>query len=317
MAAATGARIPRGGGHSKPAGTLPHFIAHLVRAAVAAPPVRGPQPWRLRYSPARGAIEFYADPERALLFGDPHGRSVHIGCGAALFNLRLAAARMGREPAVHLLPRPDEPMLLAAVRLGGAHRPTMSERELYAAMPRRGTGVQPFANRAVPGAVLAELAEAARIEGAVLHLLHPGEAQRVLRLAAGASPPGPPARQRGPGPADGRARSTEFEREPRMAVLTTQFRARADWLRAGQALQRVLLLATGRGVCARPLSHPMDVPDAWLVRDPGAGVEQPQAILQLGYGPIVTPAQRHAISVGPAGPATEPAAPPQRLRARR
>jgi nitroreductase len=336
MAADIGAGAGRGGIPHERGDQLPHFIAHLLRAAVAAPSMHNTQPWRFRYRAERRTIELYADPERALQHSDQHGRSVHIGCGAALFNLRLAAAWMGREPIVRLLPRPEDPLLLATVRLAGPHRPRTSERELYLAIPRRHTSRQPFTNRAVPGAVLAELAEAARIEGAVLHLLHPGEAQRVLRLAADAEhiqladpgyraelaawaggsrdrdgiadasmgprpgnrfPDGPlPTRDFGPALPPGKVRYAVFEREPRIAVLSTQFRARADWLSAGQALQRVLLLATARGVSAQPLTQPLEVPDAWLVRDPRAGIEQPQMILRLGYGPVVPQSPRRPIS---------------------
>ena len=79
-------------------------------------------------------------------------------------------------------------------------------------------------------------------------------------------------------------------------MLSTQFRARADWLRAGQALQRVLLLATARGVSVQPLTQPLEVPDAWLVRDPRSGIEQPQMILRLGYRPAGPPAERRPTS---------------------
>ncbi|MQY36610.1 hypothetical protein SRB17_46120 [Streptomyces sp. RB17] len=40
-------------------------------------------------------------------------RGVHLGCGAALFNLRVAAAAAGRHPAVRLLPDRADPQLLA------------------------------------------------------------------------------------------------------------------------------------------------------------------------------------------------------------
>ena len=75
-------------------------IADLLDAAVAAPSMHNTQPWRFRVLREAQAIELHADPERALRYGDPDGRAVHIACGAALFNLRLAAAVAGREPVV-------------------------------------------------------------------------------------------------------------------------------------------------------------------------------------------------------------------------
>jgi nitroreductase len=69
----------------------------------------------------------------------------------------------------------------------------------------------------------------------------------------------------------------------------------ADWLRAGQALQRVLLTATNRGIAATPLTQPLETADAWLVRDPRSGSEQPQMILRIGYGLPVQPAPRRPV----------------------
>ena len=98
-----------------------------------------------------------------------------------------------------------------------------------------------------------------------------------------------PAR-RGPG------RYAWFEEQPQLAVLSTRFSGRADWLRAWQALQRVLLIATIRGIEASPLTQPLETADAWLVRDPRSGVEYPQMILRFGYGLPVPRAPRRPIS---------------------
>jgi hypothetical protein len=43
---------------------------------------------------------------------------VHIACGAALFNLRLAAGVAGRQAVVRLLPDPGTPLLLTATAAG-------------------------------------------------------------------------------------------------------------------------------------------------------------------------------------------------------
>ena len=80
-----------------------------------------------------------------------------------------------------------------------------------------------------------------------------------------------------------------------LAVLSTRFSAPADWLRAGQALQRVLLTAAARGVATTPLTQPLETADAWLVRDPRSGVEEPQMILRLGYGLPVPPTPRRPV----------------------
>jgi hypothetical protein len=87
-----------------------------------------------------------------------------------------------------------------------------------------------------------------------------------------------------------------FEEAPRLAVLSTAGGARKDWMHAGQALQRVLLTATLRGIAIAPLTQPLETADAWLVHNPRAGVEQPQMILRLGYGLPVPASPRRPVS---------------------
>ena len=71
---------------------------------------------------------------------------------------------------------------------------------------------------------------------------------------------------------------------------------RTDWLRGGQALQRVLLTATCRDIAVSPLTQPLETADAWLVRDPGSGFEYPQMILRIGYGLPVPRTPRRPVS---------------------
>jgi len=84
----------------------------LASAAGAAPSLHNSQPWRFRPTPDLNGLKVYADPARAVPLTDPDGRAMHISIGAALFNLRVAAAHLGREPAVRLLPG-GEPYLVA------------------------------------------------------------------------------------------------------------------------------------------------------------------------------------------------------------
>ena len=292
-------------------------FAEWVRAATMAPSMYNTQPWKFRILRDSQAIEIRADPARMLQHGDPHGRAVHIACGAALLNLCLAVAAGGREPVTRLLPDPAEPLLLATVRLGGRHRPSEEERDLYAAIPARRTNRRPFSARAVPPGVLAELVLAARLEGARLDFPGRDETRRLLGVVADAefdllADPGYRAELAkwaggdrdedgvpggAAGPRDPRGRTPVrdflggaaagyewFEDTPQLAVLSTQGNMREDWLRAGEALQRVLLTVTLRGIAASPLTQPLETHDAWLVRDPATGSGWPQLILRIGYG---------------------------------
>jgi nitroreductase len=315
-----------------PPGDLPQeVVLELVAAATMAPSKHNSQPWRFRFDPASQTIGLYADPERTLRVSDPAGRGLHIACGAALFNLRLAAAVAGRHPVVRLTPDAGQPLLIAAVRLAGPCQPQEQEVELHATIAARRTNRSPFSPRPVPPGVCAELAEAAQIEGAVLHFPDRQEASRLLGLAQDAErdlladpayraelaqwvggardlegipdevagPRDPeratpvrdftPARPRPPGYA-------WFEEEPQLAVLSTLCDGRADWVRAGQAMQRAWLTATLRGVAVAPITLPLETGDAWQVRDPRSGIEYPQMILRLGYGLPVPHAPRRPVS---------------------
>ena len=139
----------------------------LVEAATAAPSLHNSQPWRFIARLTDRVIEIYADPARTLRRGDARGRAVHIACGSALFNLRLAAAQAGCEPVARLLPCPRDPLLLASVRLAGPYRPRPAERDLYAAI-HRPPSRRPFSGRPLPRGLTSALREAAALEGASL-----------------------------------------------------------------------------------------------------------------------------------------------------
>jgi hypothetical protein len=65
------------------------------------------------------AQELWCGPRRRT-WPDATGREMLIGCGAAVFGLRLAVRSLGYEPEVSLLPDAARPRLLASVRPGRA-----------------------------------------------------------------------------------------------------------------------------------------------------------------------------------------------------
>ena len=87
-----------------------------------------------------------------------------------------------------------------------------------------------------------------------------------------------------PGPQPSPA-AMPFEAEPVIAVLSTRGDSRVDWLRAGEALERVLLLATHHGLCCSLHNQAMEWPDLrWALRDPYQGPHHVQMLVRLGYG---------------------------------
>jgi hypothetical protein len=318
------AGTPAGGQAAGPA-LPPQLLDELLRAAVAAPSMHNTQPWRFRIRAPAQAIELSVDPARLLPVTDPDGRAAHIGCGAALLNLRIAAAAAGWRPRVARFPDRARPLLLAEVRLDPGHEPTSWERELRAAIPVRRTNREPFSSQPVPPGIHADLAEAARQEDAILHFPDHDESVRLLHLAADAeraqladpacraelaqwaggfrdregipdralgptSPEGDePVREFVPGRPPQLHRYAWFEEHPQLAVLSVRGAGPDGWLTAGQGLERVWLTATSRGISLSPLTQPLETAAAWLVRDARWSAEHPQMILRIGYGLPIGP----------------------------
>lgn len=294
-------------------------IEELLDAAVTAPSLHNTQPWRMRIKAAGSRIELFADTARIAPVADPRNRASYIACGAALFNLRVAAAASGLLATIRLMPDPRQPLFVAEVELSGGYRAARWEHELSAAVPLRHTDREPYSDAAVPPAIMTELADAARSEEAILRFLDDNEAVRVRRLAADAERElledpayraelarwvghdrhgdGIPSEVLGPRSAIGKdpvrdfrtdhhepVRYADFEKRPQLTVLSVREHKAPNWITAGQALERVWLTATCRGISLCPLTQALETPDAWLVRDTRWGYDYPQMIMRIGYG---------------------------------
>ncbi|MFF3323978.1 Acg family FMN-binding oxidoreductase [Streptomyces sp. NPDC002889] len=303
-------------------------VRAVVEDATAAPSMHNAQPWKFRFLRDSGALHLRGDPTCTMPKADPTNRALHLGCGAALFNLRVAAAHAGWEPVTTLLPDPADPWLLASVDLSG---PLFADDDLallHPAVRRRHTSRFPFTDEEIPEAVMGGLSGAALLEGArltfpdawhlkaVLDLVHDAEGREALdpdvrgetaRWTQTGSDEGAslregiPAEAFGPRQRDvtapvrdfagrrtlpGRETAT-FEKWPRLALLGTTTDRPVDWLRAGEAMERVLLQATQDGLVASLTSQALEWPELrWAVRDPSSAVGHVHMVIRLGYGPV-------------------------------
>jgi nitroreductase len=304
----------------------PEDIAALVRAAVAAPSIHNSQPWRFGDHDDR--IELYLDRRHPLPVADPGDRERVISCGAALFNLRLAMAHLGYEPVVTPMPGPDH---LATVARGGRQPPDASLERLFQAIHRRRSYRRPFGPQPVAQDVIDELMDAAGVEEASLNrVTSPADQLALIDLSSAAANwllTDPAYRselahwtRHGSPAADGVQLSAlgdsqypvnglpwVLAADPDVAtaelrahvlfVLNTASDTREAWLRAGQALQRVLLTATARGLVASLFTQVAEVDAtrrmlAHHLRLPGL----PQAVLRIGHpasGDVPSSARRH------------------------
>jgi hypothetical protein len=90
--------------------------------------------------------------------------------------------------------------------------------------------------------------------------------------------------------------SLSYEPRPWLAVLSTARDEPGDWLRAGQALQRVLLTATVNGLAASLLYQPIERHDVEKEDDGWwPWPERPQIIVRFGYGPAGVDTPRRTV----------------------
>jgi hypothetical protein len=87
------------------------------------------------------------------------------------------------------------------------------------------------------------------------------------------------------------------EHSPLLAVLGTEGDAPADWLVAGQAMQRVLLRARAHSLASSFLNQPVEVEEIRprLAAAIGRAGEHPQLVMRFGYGPEIRPEPRERV----------------------
>ena len=287
----------------------------LLSYAVLAPSSHNTQPWR--FTVHGDTVELHADRSRTLSFVDPEQRALVISCGAALFHARLALWHFGYNDEVELFPDEENPDLLARVRMGDTRIATAEEHQLFKAIPHRHTYRAAFEDRPVPASVRTDLQLAALSEGAWLNPVDDGARHAVATLIAEG------AREQWHDPQfrnelaawihpetarDGLGgfgfgltplviRSFDLgnrtashdqrlaEDAPLLAVLGTPGDTKVDWLQAGQALARVLLLADVNDLSASFLNQPIEVPRLRTELQTIVGRSgYPQLLLRMGTG---------------------------------
>ncbi|MGW2015140.1 Acg family FMN-binding oxidoreductase [Streptomyces sp. NPDC001927] len=305
----------------------PPLVTSLVEDAVTAPSMHNAQPWKFVHRTGTGIIELHGDPLRGMPQEDPDQRALHLGCGAALFGLRVAAAHRGLSAVARLLPRPEDRWHFADVELRGPNEADIDLAALHPALSRRHTSRFPFTEERIPSEVIDGLRAAAVLEGCrlvvpgawhtdnVLGIVHESErfeaADEAVRAEIAAwvrtgtseedsETEGIPSYAIGPRQYDvtspvrdfdsarhmpDRA-SARFEKRPQIALLGTAEDGPEEWLKAGQAMQRVLLRATLDGLSTSLMSQPLEWSELRSVmRDPTSTTSYVHMVFRLGYGP--------------------------------
>jgi hypothetical protein len=142
-------------------------VLPLVRAAILAPSPHNAQAWHFAIGDAH--VDVFADRSRATGALDPFLRELHVGLGAALENIVLAARANGENPSLLLLPAGTGSDHVAHVALSpGPAEPSA----LAAQIPHRHTNRYPFVtDRMIPDAALRSMSELATPSGPEVRLV--------------------------------------------------------------------------------------------------------------------------------------------------
>ena len=308
----------------------------LRRAAVRAtlaPSVHNTQPWRMHLTDGR--LDIYADLSRQLPVLDPTARQLFISCGCALMNARVSMAGAGSAARVTRFPHPLQTSLVASLTpTEEPADPALVT--LDPVIELRQTNRRQFADEQVPESTLAILEAAAAAEAGSLIPVRDREARIVIATLSqhadaienlnpayraelrawttddpgrrdgvpslavprvdGTAQDDVPIRDfdtRGTGSLPARTRSSLNQT---MALLCTDGDSPADWLRAGEALERVLLEITRHGLSASLLTQVTEVPStrAQVRRELGL-TGHPHVLMRIGRAPATPAARRRRL----------------------
>lgn len=162
--------------------SFPEQIRFLLQYAVLAPSSHNAQPWT--FHATSDGVEIRADYSRRLAVTDPDDRELMIGLGAAIANLRIAAAHFGFETTILRTQNERTPGMVAFVSFRETSQTDEELRRLFPAIKQRHTNRQPFEREPVELEVLERVCDAVERHPETLHLVVPRDRERIAALVA-------------------------------------------------------------------------------------------------------------------------------------
>ena len=276
-------------------------MAFLLRYAVLAPSGHNTQPWTFAIVP--DGIEVFADYSRRLPQVDPADRELLMSVGAAIFNLRVAAAHFGFESSVLYPPHPSETSAVALVSLRETSLPDASLRRLFPGIVRRRTNRQPFDGEPIDSDAASMLADVADAHPESVQFLLSRDRARIAALVAEgdrlqmenrevreelAAWLRPARSVAGDGICQARRDAALIGSTPLLVVITAEDDL-ISLVEAGQVLEQLLLTATLAGLQYSFMNQPVQVATLRNVLAPiVSSPHPPQLLLRIGYAPPPT-----------------------------
>lgn len=147
-------------------GEFAEKIWFILRYAILAPSIHNTQPWR--FEVYDDCLKMFVDRSKTLLQADPYNRQLIISCGAALMNLRVAAAYFNFPIEIDVRPHQIDSDEMAMLRPSSNSPINSFLSQLFPAIMSRVTNRHAYAPVYISRALQAQLIAAAQEEGANL-----------------------------------------------------------------------------------------------------------------------------------------------------
>ncbi|HZT44357.1 MAG TPA: hypothetical protein VFA07_19480 [Chthonomonadaceae bacterium] len=296
-------------------GSIEEKIAFLLHYAILAPSTRNTQPWKFKIDGE--TVSLFADENRWLKVSDANQHDLYISLGCALENLLFAAENFGFAHRVEYCPSPLNLDLAATVHLHPGEKTSFyRSQDLFAMIPERHTSHKAYDGEPIPKAVLEHFQRCRPEEGVYLHVTGDADVKRKvddltthadaiefalpafrdeLAHSIGSGSFGTPwlfavieqlaISYLNMGTSTARKDHELLMSSPILGVLSAHDDDFKTWLKVGQTLERLYLIATAHGLCLQPISQLIQVPQiradlAALLPIDGL---KPQLPFRLGY----------------------------------
>ncbi len=154
----------------------------LVRFAILAPSSHNTQPWE--FSVTSEGVEVFADRGRGLPAIDPDERELLMSVGAAITNFRVAAAHFGFDTTVLYESRLEESLPLALISVCETCAPRSDLAQLFNAIRKRHTNREPFDGKPISPQVSSRIRELVDAFPETFRIVFPYEKRRAGELVA-------------------------------------------------------------------------------------------------------------------------------------
>ncbi|WP_230866234.1 Acg family FMN-binding oxidoreductase [Mycobacterium canetti] len=299
------------------------MLKNAILLACRAPSVHNSQPWRwvAESGPEHTTVHLFVDGRRTVPATDRSGRQAILSCGAVLDHLRIAMAAAHWQANITRFPQPNTPDQLATVEFSPIDHITAAQRNHAQAILQRRTDRLPFDSPtdwhlfepvlrvAVDSDTMLDVVS----DDQRTRLVEASQLSEVLRrddpyyhaelewwtspfvLAHGVPPDALASAAEHVRVDVGRdfpVRSRQNRRaeisadRSKIVVLSTPSDARADVLRCGEVLSRVLLECTMAGMASCTLTHLIESGESRdIVRGMTRQRGEPQALIRIGIAP--------------------------------